>query len=102
MPPVVTTFFEVLELPAAHTWNTRVKLLSFPAPCFKVESRVLPTLGKEFWGVHTSLFKDIKQYLKKKSSDFKFLSGPLSLKNINIKRGCHHSLVSMIVNLEYL
>lgn len=65
MSPVVTTFFEVLELPAAHTWNTRVELLSFLAPCFKVDSLVLPTLGKEFWGVHTSLFMDIKQYLKR-------------------------------------
>lgn len=55
------TFFEVLELPAAHTWNTRVELLSFLAACFCVDGSllqsclsptpwVLPALGKEFGG----------------------------------------------------
>lgn len=66
-------------LPLTH--GTReLSCLAFWLPASKL------TLGKEYWGVHTSLFMDIKQYLKKKSLDFKFLSSPPSLKNINIKR----------------
>lgn len=88
-------------LPLTH--GTReLSCLASRLPASKLTPRCYQLLARNFGGVNTSLFMDINQYLKNKSSDFKFLSGPPSLKNINIKRGCHRSLVSMIVNLEYL